>query len=274
MLSAGRLRVRVTDLDTILWLMGIAGQIVLLGTLLFRRLYRTFPLFSAFILWNALSDLFQLAVLMGHHDANSTIYYRTCFAINIVQYALEIGVFVEIATNVLKPVRRSLPQGIIYILFVLMGVIAVAGFLFAARLNASTLANPRAFIVVDATVAILQVLTFLLIAAFSQVLGLTWRHHVLQLASGLAFYAAITLIVGLAHSYLRAGPEYATKYREIAHFGVAGYLCSLSYWCYSFARKEAPRKEFSPQMAQLLVSIGGSAKRHSVAARSLDIKRP
>src|ERR1700757_1793003 len=116
MLSAGRLRVRVTDLDTILWFMGIAGQLILLVTLLYRRIYRSFPVFSAFILWNALSDLFQLAVLMRHHDANSLTYYRTCFAINIVQYALELGVFVEIATNVLKPVSRSLPKGIIYIL--------------------------------------------------------------------------------------------------------------------------------------------------------------
>ena len=266
---------RVTDLDTILWLMGIAGQIVLLATLLYRRLYRDFPIFTAFILWNALSDLFQLAVLMvGHHDANSIVYYRVSFAINLVQYALEIGVFVEIATNVLKPVRRSLPAGIIYILFVCMAVILIGGFLFAARLNAATLTHMRAFMVIDTTVAILQVLTFVLIAAFSQVLGLTWKNHVLQLASGLAFYAAITLIVSLAHSYLRAGPEYATKYREFAHLGVAGYLCSLSYWSYSFARKEAPRKEFSPQMRELLVSISGSAKRHSVAARSLDIKRP
>ncbi len=272
MLSAGRLRVRVTDLDTVLWLMGIAGQILLLATLLLRRLYRTFPLFSAFILWNALSDLFQLAVLMRQHDANSLLYYRTCFAINIVQYALELGVFVEIATNVLKPVRRSLPKGIIYILLVCMALIGMAGFLFAARLNAATLTHTRAFFVVDTSVAILQVLTFMLIAAFSQVLGLTWRHHVLQLASGLAFYAAITLIVSLAHSYLRGGPDYATKYREISHLGVAGYLCSLSYWCYSFARKEAPRKEFSPQMAQLLVSMSGSAKRHSVTARSLNAK--
>ena len=263
---------RVSDLETVVWLAGIAGQIVLLATLLFRRLYRVFPIFSALILWNALSDLFQLAVLMGHHDADSLFYYRACFAINILQYALEIGVFVEIAANVFRPVRRSLPTGIIYLLPSCMVVIGLGGFLFAAHLNASSLSHTRAFFVVDATVAILQVLTFVLIAAFSQVLGLTWKNHVLQLASGLAFYAAITLIVSLAHSYLRGGPDYAAKYREIGYLGIAGYLCSLTYWCYSFARKEAPRKEFSPQMAQLLVSISGSAKRHSVAARSLDLK--
>ena len=263
---------QLSGLETVLWLMGIVGQLLLLGVLLFRKLYRGFPIFTALIFWNSLSDLFQLAVLLGHHDTNSIFYYRTCFAINIVQYALELGVFVEIATNVLKPVRRSLPNGIIYILLICMAMIAAGGFFFAARLNSATLAHTRAFTVVDTTVAILQVLTFVLIAAFSQVLGLTWKHHVLQLASGLAFYAAIALIVSLIHSHLRGGPDYAAQYRAIGHFGQASYLCSLSYWCIVFARKEAPRKEFSPQMAQLLVSISGSAKRHSVAARSINAK--
>jgi len=264
--------VHVSGLDGVLWLLGCAGQVLLLLTLIFRRLYRMFPVFTAFIVWAALSDPILIAVLMIRHDAYSPLYYQTYFAINVLQYALELGVFVEIAANVLRPVRRSLPSGILYILVGCMAVTAIGAFFFAAHLNESTLAHPRVFFVFDASVAILQLLTFVLIAAFSQMLGLTWRHHVLQLASGLAFYAAITLIVGLAHSYLRDGPEYAARYREIAHLGVAGYLCSLSYWCYSFARKEAPRKEFSPQMAQLLVSISGSAKRHSVAARSLDLK--
>lgn len=119
---------RVSDLDSILWLLGIAGQILLLLILVYRRLYRIFPIFTAFILWAALSDLFQLAVLMGHHDANSSLYYRTTFSINILLYALEIGVFVEIAANVLQPVRRSLPKGILYILMGCMAIIAVGAF--------------------------------------------------------------------------------------------------------------------------------------------------
>jgi hypothetical protein len=116
--------------------------------------------------------------------------------------------------------------------------------------------------------AILRLVTFLLLAAFSQVLGLGWKNHVLQLASGLAFYAAVTLIVEIAHSHLRAGPDYANQYYMLAHFRVSGYLCSLYYWCYSFARQEAPRKEFNSKMSELLVSLSGTTKtQHSIVAR-------
>jgi hypothetical protein len=259
----------VSGLDGVLWIMGSAGELLLLVILLYRGLYKVFPLFTAFILWALISDPLLFIALMARHDAFSQLYYRTYFAINILQYALEIGVLVEIGANVLRPSRNSRTRGILFVLWGCMLVIGLAAFLFAAHLNASTLSHTRAFFVMDTTVAILRLVTFVLIAGFSQVLGLGWRNHVLQLASGLAFYATVTLIVGVAHSYLRATPDYAAKYREFAQLGVLGYLCALYYWCYSFARQEAPRKEFSPQMAQLLVSIAGSTKRQrSVLARS------
>jgi hypothetical protein len=260
---------QVSDIDGLLWAAGAAGEVALLCILTARQVYRTFPIFFSWLVFVVLLEPTFYWLL--HHTSEAT-YYKVFFALNFPQYLLEAGVLVEIAANVLQPVRRSLPKGLLYFLVGGMVVIGIVAFLFAARLNASTLAHPRLFQVINAAMAILRLVTFLLIAAFSQLLGIGWRNHVLQLASGLAFYAAVTLIVELAHSHLRAGPDYASQFFALDRLRVAGYLCSLSYWCYSFARKEAPRKEFSPQMAQLLVSISGSTKRHSIAARSLDIK--
>jgi hypothetical protein len=261
----------VSGFDGVLWVLGNIGQLLLLSVLIFRRRYKEFPVFTCLVLWAALSDPLLLVVLMTQHDAYSLTYYRTYFTFNILEYALELAVLVEIAADVLRPVRKSLPRGILFILLGCMAAIGFAGFFFAAHLNASTLTHPRAFIVMDASVAIMRLVTFLAIAAFSQVLGIGWKNHILQLASGLAFYAAVSLIVALAHSFLRAGPDYSRQYFALDHFRIAGYLCSLYYWCYSFARQEAPRKEFSPQMAQFLVSIAGNTKRqHSLVARSLD----
>ncbi len=259
----------ISGIDGVLWIVGIAGELLLLLILITRRLYRIFPLFTAFIFWALLSDPLLFIILRAHHYAFTKIYYQTYFASNVLQYALEIGVLGEIAANVLRPTRSHLTRRILPVLWGCMLGIGVAAFLLAAYLNAATLTHTRAFIVLDTTVAILRLVTFLLITAFSQILGLGWRNHVLQLASGLAFYATVTLIVGLAYSYLRATPDYVAKFREFAQLGILGYLCALYYWCYSFARQEAPRKEFSPQMAQLLVSIAGSTKRQrSVLARS------
>jgi hypothetical protein len=152
-----------------------------------------------------------------------------------------------------------------------MLLIATVGVFVAAHLNASTLADPRSFMVIDTTMAILRLATFVLIAGFSQVLGLNWKNHVLQLTSGLAFYAVVTLIVDFAESHLRASPSYVSSFIALDHLRIGGYLCALYFWCYAFVTKEAPRREFSPQMTRFLVSMSSTAQRQrAVLARTRD----
>jgi hypothetical protein len=47
--------------------------------------------------------------------------------------------------------------------------------------------------------------------------------------------------------------------------GVASYICSLLYWVFSFAQKEAERREFSPQMQGFLRAVAGTARATRVA---------
>jgi hypothetical protein len=185
--------------------------------------------------------------------------------------ALELCVLLEIAINVMAPAKRSLPKMLFAVFAVAIIAVGIGGFFFAAHANEATLAHPRTIFVVNNTVAILRLVAFLLIAGFAQILGLGWKNHVLQVASGLAFYAAVSLITTLLQNRMHGGPSYYLEYHSMQQLAAASYLCALYYWCYSFARQEAPRKEFSPQMTQLLVSISGSTKRQSVAARSIDI---
>jgi len=110
----------------------------------------------------------------------------------------------------------------------------------------------------------LRIACFAVIAVFAQMLGIGWKNHVLQLATGLAFYGAVDLAVQLAHATIASGGSvslYRTEYRWLDELRVVSYLSTLAFWCWSFARQEAPRKEFSPQMARFLVSIAGEAKR-------------
>jgi hypothetical protein len=255
----------VAGFDTFLWVASVIGEVALLGVLLERRRYKQFPVFVSWVGFNVLSE--PLIYFLIHHVSAAT-YFKAYFALAFPQNLIELGVLVEIAANVLRPVKRSIPSGSLPFLFIVMLGFGVGGFLLAAHLNESTLTHPRAFVVVNTTVAILRLLTFIVIAGFSQVLGLGWKNHVLQLASGLAFYSAVTLIVELAHSHLRAGPNYASDYYMLAHFRVLGYLCALYYWCFCFARQEAPRKEFNSKMSDFLVSMSGMAKQQqSVVAR-------
>ena len=37
------------------------------------------------------------------------------------------------------------------------------------------------------------------------------------------------------------------------------FLCSLLYWVVAFTRKEAQRREFTPQMKSMLLAVAGAA---------------
>lgn len=259
-----------SDLDKFVWIVSDSGKALLLSIILWRRLYRTFPIFFAYVSWDLISDPLLIILsgsrgYLGHHYAQ--IYYSA----DILLYLLEFGVLLEIAANVLRPARRLLSRGIFYSLLGSLLVIGIASFSLAAWLNPTPFASLRVFLVTNTTAAILCLITFLLIAGFSQVLGLNWKNHVFQLATGLAFFSVAEMIMELMQSQLHAGPSYSSQYQFWGRFEVISYLLTLAFWCYAFVKKEAPRKEFSPQMTKILVSLSGSAKRQrAVLARTRD----
>jgi hypothetical protein len=255
-------------LDTVLWGAGFFAEMLLAGILIAKKTYRTFPLFTVWVLLNILSDLISYFFI---RTANGQTFAIVDFTQFLLLFVIELSVLGEIAVNVIRPARGGLTNQLLLVLLLAVLAVGVGGFLFAAHANTATFAHPRAVFVVNSSVAILQLLTFLLIAGFAQLLGLGWKNRTLQIASGLAFYAAVSLIATSLQNNLHGGPDYYTDYHSLSQFIVAGSICSLYYWCFAFVRKEAPRKEFSPQMAQFLVSITGSTKTHpAVVSRNTE----
>ena len=98
------------SLDSALWLAGILGELILLGILLKRRAYRTFPVFTV---WVSVTILLEpVFYLLANHLSQGT-YLKVFFSLSFPQFLLELAVLVEIAINVFKPVNRSLPNGIL-----------------------------------------------------------------------------------------------------------------------------------------------------------------
>jgi hypothetical protein len=46
---------------------------------------------------------------------------------------------------------------------------------------------------------------------------------------------------------------------------IASFICALFYWIFSFAQKEAERREFTPQMQNLLLAVAGVARAERTA---------
>jgi uncharacterized membrane protein len=253
----------LTSIDGVLWGISLAGQLLLLAVLLKQRLYRTFPLFCVFIAYSCLSDI-GLFVLYSQHTSNVTA-YRTYSLSGGVDILLQIGLLLEIGRNVLNPVKRSLPRASLYI-FGAMLVAASGITVLFARHSAPAEADRWAqyFMHISYAVAILRLLIFSAIAGFSQMLGIGWKNHVLQIATGLLGYSIVALLVELLHRF--TGLQDQSLFHLHDQFRIISWCMVLGYWSYSLSRVEAARKEFSPKMAEFLISMSEVARNNRTAS--------
>jgi hypothetical protein len=117
----------------------------------------------------------------------------------------------------------------------------------------------------DLTVGLLRMLFFAATAGFAQMLGIGWKNKVLQLATALSFYSAVDLIVSLLQRHAN-GSDVLDPIRG------AAYLLEVGFLVWAFTTKEVRRREFSPQMAQFLVTLAGRAKLARTALVRMQVK--
>jgi hypothetical protein len=246
------------SLDNALWFSGMVAEAAVLGLLLYRRVWRTFPAFCVYIVWGLVSDLGNYAIQRFSPSSFTTTYLIQL----VLDSALQFGVLVELAWSVLRPMRASLPRIALLVIAVLIVAVGAAIWPFAGIHNLASLPPQwRALVHVQQTASILRILFFLVLAGCSQFLSIGWRDRELQVATGLGFYSLVSLAVEILHSHQAMGPQYALLNQVV----VASYLISFAYWIFSFAQKEAKRREFTPQMQSLLLAVAGTARSTRVA---------
>ena len=255
------------SLDNALWLSGVVAVAVVLGLLLYRSVWRNLPIFCAYVAWNLFSSVGAYAVLHYFYGSYFTVY----FAESAVDSALQFGVLVELVWSVLRPFRASLPHGAVVVVCGLVLALGAAIWPFAAVPGFTNL-SPQWHLLMrlEQTTSILRIIFFLALAGCSQLLSIGWRDRELQVATGLGFYSLVSVAVAVLHTHQTKGSQYT----HLNQVEVAGYLCSLLYWVFSFSQKEAERREFSPQMQSLLLAVAGTAQTSRIAlAESATAKR-
>jgi hypothetical protein len=246
------------SVELLLAICGMAAEAFLILLLARIRAFRILPAFFLYICWSLASD----AALFGLRTLPPGTYFRVYEVQMVIDATMVFAVLVELAWSVLSPLRSSLPKRSwigIAILIAIAGLVVwpVAGLTVPAHLSFTG----QVFFRLQQTFAILRVVVFFAMAGFSQLIGIGWRNRELQVATGLGFYSILSLGITVLHTHQVTG----SQYHWLDILGAAGYLGTLTYWVWAFATKEAERQNFSPQMANFLLLIGGTAKTSRVA---------
>jgi hypothetical protein len=246
--------------DAVLSGCSVLSETVLVVLLLRVNVFKIFPAFFLFACWNLVGDVLVNALQRLYPLASFRVYE----VVMVIDSAMIFAVLVELAWSVLKPVRSSLPKNFWIGIAVLIGLAGlllwpVAGLTVPDNLTSTG----GVFFRLQQTFAILRVVVFLGMLAFSQLLAIGWRNRELQIAAGLGFYSILSLAISIVHTHQAVG----SQYHWLDELGVVGYLSAVTYWVLAFATKEVERQEFSPQMTNFLLILGGTAKTSRVALR-------
>jgi hypothetical protein len=254
-------------IDSILSYCGLAAEAGLILLLVKVRVFRLLPAFFIYVCWNLFNDAVTVFILQSLPAAT---YFRIYEFQMVIDSTLMFGVLVELTWSVLRPIRSSLPK---FTWIALAVLIAVAGLLVwplaGLTLPANLAHQGQIFFRLQQTFAILRIVVFLAMAGLSQLLSIGWRNRELQVATGLGFFSIVSLAVSIVHTHQLIGEQYHWLDEVVS----AGYLCSLSYWVVAFTTKEAERQNFSPQMENFLLLIGGTAKANRVALRDFPVTK-
>jgi hypothetical protein len=248
------------SLETAIFVAGNLAFAVLIILLIYRRAWRTFPFFLVYNLECLAGSVLYFFVLRDWpQQALHTYFYES-----VLDGALQFCVLVELTWAIFRPYRKTLPPATAFVLGILIAIAGMAIWPFTQATAFAHLAHLHQWQLLGRllqTDSILRVLFFLALAGCSQLLSIGWKDRELQVATGLGFYSLVSLTATMVHSHQVAGPQY----RMVDHFVAATYLCSLVYWIFSFAQHEAERREFSPQMQNVLLAVAGAARSMRIA---------
>jgi hypothetical protein len=249
--------------DNVSLVAALVLQAALAFTLIRRGLARVYPVFLLYMLLNLIEDPVGWAL-----QGSDQLYLRYYFVVTILDYVLQLLILFEIGRNVIRPSKRSIPFPVAPVAIVGVLLCALIAASFSPQVQLIGLGHTREILIrVSLLLAILKILLFVTLAVFAQVLGIGWKSHVLQLASGFAFYGAVSLMVQLSSTRVTGVDEssYIIHLTRLAQIQSAAYNFTLVFWIWAFSRNEAQRKDFTPQMQEVLVTIAQSAKRTRLA---------
>jgi hypothetical protein len=224
-----------------IWVVGLCLQALLALTLLARRSWKKYPIFSAYVFFNLFFAALAYAVFR-----NTFAYYYTFWICDAIGIILGLGVVREIFTNVFSPhpALRKLAT-IIFRVAVVLLVILAGGVIYAQSGNARGIGNGVLLAAEAARVVELGLTMFLFLS--STAFGLHWRQNVFGMALGLGLFAAVELIADTMIGHVSSATAQAFN---LGH-GISFCISLLIWLGYLLVPERATSSAEMPKQAQL-----------------------
>lgn len=249
----------VPALDTYLTITSAIVQVLVVVLLFYKRIYREFPLFSAYQVWVSMA---AVGATFAASRLPADLYARLFLGSSVFDAVFMFAILVEMSMSVLKPVKSMLPRWTILVVAGAIGAVALGVWHIANPPGISKLSKMSQYIVhFEIASSMLRIVFFVSLAAMSQLLSIGWRDRVVQISTGLGFFSLVSLGVTFLHMNQGVGEAGLNNlYHVLDRVVVCSYIASMLYWLASFARDVRERQEFTPQMQNFIASVAQNAR--------------
>jgi hypothetical protein len=209
-------------LQYFIWLSGVVVGLALIAAMLYKRRRASFPWFFQYIIYQ--TGVTALLFVVFHAGSYASYYYAywTTAAVGTI---LAFCVLHEIFTVAFKPYPSLQQLGSLLFRWGSLVVVIFASVMALSNFNSTVDALTNAIMTMERSVRLMQCGLVLLLLFFSRHLGLTFRHPVLGISTGLGAVAAINLIL----VSLRTG-GWMTSELAYSVILTSSYALTLSAW--------------------------------------------
>lgn len=184
-----------------LWITGIVSEAALVGVLVFKKIWRIFPIFTVFVFWDVGSSA---VFFLTAHQPSRYLFYILAESVSVsLALALTYEVFCHLfaAQSALRRLASVVVKAVAALL-ILFGIAVVA---LHGPFEKKSLAD--GIMVVEESCRVVEVGLIMFLCVFSGAFGLHWRRQVFGIVLGLGIPASLRLAVLAVrpHSYVMIG---------------------------------------------------------------------
>jgi hypothetical protein len=234
-------------MSPIQWLMLLAApimQVLLLGTLIKRRVRPSVPMFFNYAVFGIVAVVLQLALVPRISPAQYFYLYWTIEALNAM---LAFAVIYEVFVNILKPYTALIDFSKMLFWWA-AGFLLLASVLTALASSASGTAAKicAAVVLFERVVQLMQCGLLLLLLSFETRLGLSWRSHSMSIALGMGVYSACNLGLSFMHDHFPAWQSKMNIANTVLCLGI------FAMWQINFMLPEPQRRNVQDSPTRLI----------------------